>query len=404
MRIKTIRPFVIVILILAAATNCSAAVNDNVMNQLTTAFHDKAVAYGNALQVYAQYLFYLCLVLDVALMGIKCVLGQAQIAETIKQFCMILLFAGFIFSVITHYQDWTGKIINGLSGPSGIGNAIGAPDITSSPFKMGFDIIKQILTACNGWKPIDSLGYLIIGGVILFCYALMTAQIILIICESYIAMNAAVILLGFGGSSILKDFAINTMRYALSVAFKLFVMQLVLGVGLSFIHDFGTNVSTKYDDLFILLGASIVLLALVKTLPDMCAGIITGSHTGGTGLLTAASAVAGAGLAMAAGGIATARSAQTTINAARMAKEQGTSGFGRVGQTAKNLWGSNQEARIAKNSHGSTGQRMSSIMKDNLTAARATNNPPHEKAGTDAADAAKTLKAARNNNEEEEKG
>ena len=59
------------------------------------------------------------------------------------------------------------------------------------------------------------------------CFALMTAQIVMIKCEAYIAMNAAVLLLGFGGSSLLKEYAINTMRYALSVAFKLFVMQLV---------------------------------------------------------------------------------------------------------------------------------------------------------------------------------
>ena len=70
------------------------------------------------------------------------------------------------------------------------------------------------------------------------CFALMTAQIVLIKCEAYIAMNAAVLLLGFGGSSLLKEYAINTMRYALSVAFKLFVMQLVLGIGMSFISDF----------------------------------------------------------------------------------------------------------------------------------------------------------------------
>ncbi len=390
---------------MAAAANCGAAVNNNVMNQLTTAFHDKAVIYGNALLVYAKRLFYFCLVLDVAFMGIKCVLSQTTIADTLKQFCMLLLFAGFIFSVITHYQDWTGKIINGLSGPGGIGTAIGAPDITVSPFKMGYDIVKQILDACSGWKPIDSLAYLIIGGIILICYALMAAQIVLILCESYIAMNAAVILLGFGGSSFLKDFAINTMRYALSVAFKLFVMQLVLGVGLSFIHDFGTNVSTKYEDLFVLLAASVVLLFLVKTLPEVCAGIITGSHTGGGGSILAAAAVAGAGLALAKGGAGLARGAQTTINAARMARQQGASGFGQIArQTAGNLWGANREARIAQNSHGTVGQRMSSIMKDNLTAAKAANNPPQTEQTQKAAEAATALKASRNNFEEEEKG
>jgi type IV secretion system protein TrbL len=243
-----------------------------------------------------------------------------------------------------------------------------------APFSEGINVAKNIIAKVSITSPAESLGFLIAAGVIMVCFALMTAQIVLIKCESYIAMNAAVLLLGFGGSSFFKEYAVNTLRYALSVAFKLFVMQLVMGIGMSFVTDFSTS-STELIDLLVLIGAAVVLLALVKTLPEICAGIITGSHTGsGSALTSTAGAVAGAGLAMAgaaAGATAsTVRGAHTVRDAARLASQQGSPGFA---QTARNLWAANQSARREHNSRGSIGQRMSSVMKDSLDAAKIVN-------------------------------
>ena len=55
------------------------------------------------------------------------------------------------------------------------------------------------------------------------------------------------------------------------------LMQLVLGVGIAFIEGFSTS-TAELQDIFVVIGASVVLLALVKSLPDVCAGIINGSH------------------------------------------------------------------------------------------------------------------------------
>ena len=200
------------------------------------------------------------------------------------------------------------------------------------------------------------------------CFALMTAQIVMIKCEAYIAMNAAVLLLGFGGSSLLKEYAINTMRYALSVAFKLFVMQLVVGIGMSFVNDF-TSTDTELFDLLVLIGAAVVLLALVKTIPDVCAGIINGAHTGnGSSLMSTGAIVAGVGMAAgaaAAGGSASlARGVGSVRAAVQMAGYEGKTGWGKLGGAARNLMNANSAARRDQNAWGSIGQRMNSHLKE----------------------------------------
>ncbi len=355
----------IVLLIIMFSSECCYASTDNVVYNILNKFSTKASAYGSALQIYAEKLFYWCLVLDVALLGVKISLKRDEIASALKQFVFMLLFAGFIFSVIKNYSVWSMNLINGLRT---LATGLGSPDITLDAFRIGANIVKQIIDMTSAWSPVDSFGYLILGCVIMACFALMAAQVVLIKCEAFVAMNAAILLLGFGGSSLLREYAIGTMRYALSVAFKLFVLQLVLGIGLSFITEFETTDAHVYD-LLILIGASVVLLALVKTIPEVCAGIINGTHTGnGSALLSTGAMVAGASAAVGAtiggGMVASSRAASSTKAAVDMAGYEGKTGLGKFGTAASNIWNANSAARRERNAWGSIGQRMNSHLKD----------------------------------------
>lgn len=359
---------------MSMSINCFAVPND-VINEITLKYANQATIYGTALEEYAEKLFYWCLILDVALLGIKAALKQEEIANIIRHFVMLILFAGFIFSVIHNYQTWTGNILDGLKA---LGISISGQDLTTAPFKAGIEITKKILSATSAWQPIDSLGYIIIGCIIMACFAFMTAQIIMIKCEAYIAMNAAVLLLGFGGSSIFREYAINTMRYALSVAFKLFVMQLVLGIGMSFINDF-TDTSLEYIDLIVLIGASLVLFVLIKTIPEVCAGVINGSHTGGGGLSPMVSAAAGAAAGAITGSmVGGVRSADTVRAALAMTgpNGEGKTGFARAGSTMSHLWNAHSSVRRNQNARGSWNQRMNTEIKDRRDAGAGSSEEP----------------------------
>ena len=345
---------------------CSADISRDIVYDITEKFSTKSSAYGAALKIYAEKLFYWCLILDTAILGIRVIMKREDMASAIKHFVFMLLFAGFIFSVIKNYDVWSMNLVNGLKL---IAVGLGGPELALSPFNTGVEIVISILDKMSATDPVDSLGYLITGCIIMVCFSLMTAQIVMIKCESYIAMNAAVLLLGFGGSSLLKEYAINTMRYALSVAFKLFVMQLVLGLGMSFIKDFRTLSSIELADLLVLIGAAVVLLALVKTIPDVCAGIINGSHTGNGGsLMSTGAMVAGvgvaAGAAAAGGGASLARGVGSVRAAVQMAGHEGKTGWAKLGGAARNLMNANSASRRDQNAWGSIGQRMNSHLKE----------------------------------------
>lgn len=347
-----------------------AATDTDFVSRLVATFYEKTSAWEPILKKYALLVFRWLLILEVCFLGIKAALNRDQVGDIFKHFVMLLLMAGFFLAVINYYKEWSWNLINGLKA---VGFELSSPQYASdSPFIAGMKIVKLILSKLSAWSPGNSIALLIAALVVMVCFALISAQVVFIKCEAMVAMMASLILVGFGGSSFLKDYAVNALRYVLAVAMKLFVMQLVLGVGLSFIQDFDTS-TAELQDIFVVIGASIVLLALVKSLPDTCAGIISGSHVSSGGAMTAAAAaVGGAAFGAAAMAVSGGRSAVATTqnvrDAANIANMEGRSGMGKGLHMARSLWGARQDAKTAGEKALATRSR--SEMRERLERAR----------------------------------
>lgn len=312
---------------------------------------------------YAKQLFYWCAVLEVAWLGVKMVLGASDVRETIKNFCFVLLAAGFFLAVINNYNTWTWNIINGLK--SVAGEATNIVDASDKPFTIGLDLAKSLLTKTSFFNPIDSLTYVLAGMAILFCFALITLQIILIKCECIVAMCASSVLLGLGATSFLRDYAINALRYVFAVAFKLMTMHLVLGVGINFLSQLQIE-EENWLQIGVTISFCLIFYCLVKTLPDTVAGIIQGSHVSSGQALTSTVTAMGAGMMGA--GMAMGSGVANVGRAAQAARAEGAQGVGgMVRGTAGNLWNATRESMHNKSQRNNT---VASSLRERIEAAR----------------------------------
>ncbi|MGI6656290.1 MAG: P-type conjugative transfer protein TrbL [Desulfobulbus sp.] len=378
-------PFILLLIVagvqLVPVWSFAADISTDTVEQIHGKFQEKSIEYGTKLKGYALGLFKLFLLVGVVVFGLQAALGRVEIADVIKDFIVMMTFAAFCYVAILYHQDWTGYI---LEKTNTISQDVGGTSLTLSPIDTGFKILESVQIAIESlpsWSVsalIQGLGYIVIAGIILCCFVIMTARILVVLCEAYIAMNAAILLLGFGAASFMKEYAINVMRYTISVAFKLLVMQLLLGVGMAFIDEFSVITQVDFQTLFILLACVLILLVLIQTIPETVAGIINGSHVGGGVGLKAA---AGAALGAMAGTIATtsqgiggtAGAARTVSRAAKIASLQGDGG---IRGTASQLWRSAQDARHDemgmgwKPTVGSTTRRMRSNLYNAQRAAQ----------------------------------
>lgn len=356
---------VFLLCILCDATATYSATQDiEIISNIVTKFYNELSKYETVMLKYAKVIFYWCAVLEIAFLGIKKALGASDIKDTIRDFCFILIAAGFFLAVINNYHTWTWNIINGLK--SIAGEATNLVDASDKPFTVGYELAQSIFIKCSGWSPLQSLAYILAGMAILFCFALITLQIILIKCECIVAMCASSILLGLGATSYLRDYAINSLKYVFAVAFKLMTMQLVMGVGINFITQLQLAENMDWGQIGVTISFCVIFYCLVKTLPDVVSGIIQGSHVSTGQALTSTVTAMGAGLA--GFGMAAGSGVANIGRAAQAAKAEGAQGVrGMVKGTAGNFLSAARESMHNKDASRNT---MSSSLRERIEAAR----------------------------------
>lgn len=302
-------------------------------------------SWGPVIEGFSLSLFKWLIQIEIGLFAIRAILSGQELKQTFAEFTLLIFYSCFMVAIIYNHEEWTTALINSFSN---VAVKTGAPEPSpQNIFTYGLIIIGNLL---NNFSLIDipvSIGVLFSSLVIAVTFTLITAQIIMVKCEAYIVLNAGAILLGFGGSKITKDYAINFLRYALSVAVKLFVLQLLMGMSMNFIVKFSAVNTKSFSDIFLVICSSILILALVKSIPDIVSGIVNGSHVSTGSALT--SAVSAVGIASMAVGRAPAQAlggaveAKRGFNAAQeafsMAGSQGATGFARGMQAVKNLGG-----------------------------------------------------------------
>jgi TrbL/VirB6 plasmid conjugal transfer protein len=142
--------------------------------------------------------------------------------------------------------------------------------------------------------------------IVVIAFAVIAAQLLVALVESFIVIGAGILFLGFAGSRWTKFFTERYLSYVASVGVKLFVLYLIMGVGMGIavrwmpILERGDFSPIPF---FYVMGGSLVFVFLIWHIPSvagsMMAGTVSlsfvdavhpailGSRAAGVGLVTA---------------------------------------------------------------------------------------------------------------------
>jgi type IV secretion system protein TrbL len=294
-----IGPGVIGLILLIAVPAHAQSVN--VLDQIVTEFQTRAAGWEGTLRSFAMGTFGILATIELAWAAIRLAFHRSDVSEWLAEIVNQILFLGFFLALLENSVTWGQAIVNSFrQAASAAGGGGIAP---SDVFAAGVKIASMVLSQMSIWHPEASAGLMIAGIVIEVCFALMAACMVLALVESFLIISMGVLFMAFGGTRWTKDFAISTVRYTVSVGAKLFVLQLLVSIGASLIQSWANSFTDITDaSLCILVGCSIVMLALVKVLPETMQHIVNGSSmASGSALVGAAAAVGGATAALGAG-------------------------------------------------------------------------------------------------------
>lgn len=361
-------------LLLLCDTAIATVPDNNALDIIQNRFFTAASSWGAVLTGYAVNLFWILAAIDFVWMAISLALNQGEFSDWAANLCRKVLVIGFFWALVqpvggvARGVSWATDIVQSLVTAGGSANS-SSGGVTATPsdvFDMGLMLCQAIAGEMGLLSPISSLGLLIGGFVVMVVFALIAAMMLLVYIQTYIVLYGGILFLGFGGSAFSKDIALSYFRAALSAGSKLMIMILIVGIGQQILQEWTATVNITFTQIALYIGAAVVLLALVKVIPDMVGDLINGFSWGAGEPLaqTGAKAVKGAiGATVGAVG-----GAMAVSQAAKLASASGAQGMAKVGATASNLWNAAKQdtAGALSGKHwgqGTKGGRMSSLLK-----------------------------------------
>jgi type IV secretion system protein TrbL len=333
------------VLFAAAGPAGAAEPTANALDKIVTLYQQNASKWESALSNYALTLFWILAAIEFGVWAIGIAFRNVDLGEFLGELTKQILFIGFFLALLTNSSAWAKAIIDSFrqAANQAAQSAGGSSNISPSDiFAVGLSIANKVADQASIFAPGSSVGLILCALVLIVCFALIAAFMVLALVESYVIISAGVLLMGFGGSRWTKDYALKTLIYAVSVGAKLFILQLLVALGQQIFTGLAQAFEANSSDVFVVVGSAIVMLALVKIIPDMIQALINGtsSSTGGV-ILGSAAGIAGAGWDATKGVYG---SSMAVRSANRLASEQlsdaelrGSGGPGRILRVGGNL-------------------------------------------------------------------
>lgn len=335
------KTIIILSLIFLLPTLIWADINsNNILDNIISQYRNSAELWAPVIKKYAITLFWILAGIEMSWTGITMAINGSGMQEFTAELVKRVMIIGFFFALLSNSSEWAKAIIDSLrkiAGDATIASGGLSGISPSAIFDMGLQLAGQMTRSVSFGRPADSIGLIIAALIIMISFALISGILLLALVEMYIVINAGIVLLGFGALRWTREFSQKYLIYAVSVGIKLFVMQLLIGLGETLIQgwvaDFNAGNNTQ---VFVLVGASIVMLSLVKEIPAILSGLINGlSFSTGDSLMGPIASAGGAAVGAIAGGVG---ATMAVREASKLAQASGASGpMGMMKGTLSNL-------------------------------------------------------------------
>lgn len=309
---KTYFAVIALVVGLAVISPAFAQVQNNALDDIVLTYADNAQAWEGALRGYAQSLFGILVLLDFAWILIRLIITKFDFTDFFGEIIRHIFFIGFFYLLMQHSTDWANAIVQSFRVAGNAASTAAGGQANLYPSDIYDSALEIVGTAFNSFqfsfdKIGESLAIVLSAIIIVIAFALIAALEIVAMVESYLVIYASVIFMGLGGSHFTSGFALKTLQYAVSVGAKLFMIQLIVGLGQRMMIDWSNAVTAKGPameamDMISMVGGAVVLLALSKYIPDIVQGMLNGTNMAtGRSLITSASAATNMAIAGVAG-------------------------------------------------------------------------------------------------------
>jgi type IV secretion system protein TrbL len=284
--VRGIKPRLVLIIaigITIAAHPALAQQDGSVLTTLENSVTTAAKGWQTTVMQAAKSLFWILAGIEVGLAAVWLAIQTATLDAWFAEMVRRIMFIGFFAFVLDQGFTFAKAVVDSLYqiGAGGGGSASPA-DVFNAGLKVASAMSQnaQFGLFQDNALAIASVFAMVI---VVISFSLVAAIFVAVMVEMYVGLLAGMIMLGLGGSSFTKDFAIRYLVYAFSVGMKLMALVMIAKIGSHALLNLANQTGTGNDAFVRTLaigGVSVVVFIISIYVPNIVQGVVQGVSVG----------------------------------------------------------------------------------------------------------------------------
>nr|WP_172690377.1 P-type conjugative transfer protein TrbL [Agrobacterium deltaense]ASK43047.1 P-type conjugative transfer protein TrbL [Agrobacterium deltaense] len=276
------RVFILIAIALVAATPALAQ-QGQVLTTLENSVVTAAKGWETTVMNAARSLFWILAGIEVGIAAVWLAINAASLDSWFAELVKRIMFIGLFAFILDRGPAFAKAVVDSLY-------QIGAGGGSASPANI-FDAGIRVATKMSEqakfglWED-NALAIAAVFAmvVVVVSFSLVAAIFVAVMVEMYVGLLAGMIMLGLGGSSHTKDFAVKYLVYAFSVGMKLMALVMIAKIGsdiLLGLAEAPTATSEQFITTLAIAGISVVVFVIAMYVPPILQGVVQGASVGG---------------------------------------------------------------------------------------------------------------------------
>lgn len=274
--------FIVIAIVLLASAPALAqqgSVLTTLENQVVTAAKGWETTVMNA----ARSLFWILAGIEVGIAAVWLAINAASLDAWFAELVRRIMFIGLYAFILDQGPAFAKAVVDSLF-------QIGAGGGSASPaniFDAGIRVASKMSEQAKfGLFEDNALAIAAVFAmvVVVISFSLVAAIFVAVMVEMYVGLLAGMIMLGLGGSSYTKDFAVRYLVYAFSVGMKLMALVMIAKIGsdvLLGLAEAPTATSDQFITTLAIAGISVVVFVIAMYVPPIMQGVVQGASIAG---------------------------------------------------------------------------------------------------------------------------
>ncbi|MBB4233023.1 P-type conjugative transfer protein TrbL [Rhizobium mongolense] len=282
MSLRQLRVAMLLAVIVTVAAQPALAQEGSVLTSLQNQVASAAKGWETTVMDAAKSLFWILATIEIGIAAVWLALQAASLDSWFAELARRIMFVGFFAFVLAQGPIFAKAVVDslfqlgadgGTASPADVFNA-GLAVATKMSEKVQFGLFEDNALAI-------SAAFAMVVTVIAF--SLVAAIFVSVMVEMYVGLLAGMIMLGLGGSSYTKDFAVRYLIYAFSVGMKLMALVMISRIGSEVLIGLANqpDIGDQFQTALAIAGIAVVVFIIAMYVPNIMQGVVQGASVSG---------------------------------------------------------------------------------------------------------------------------